>query len=313
MGQFLAKRLSSMLLAFFGMTVIAFGIIRIIPVDPVEAYFIMNQMPISEEALETMREEEGYNRPLLVQYSAWLLDAVTLDFGKSFVSKKPVTEELLPRFHVTLILAACAFITIVTVSFTVGIWSATKRGGFIDWLSRSFIYTLASMPSFWLAFIFVYIVALKWGLLPLMGWGSVAHVILPAGTLALGFIPYYIRLIRSSMLEELNKPHVVFARARGVKESVIIRRHVVKGIIPQLVTSLAITCGGLLGGAAIIEIVFTISGVGRYIVESMLARDYFVIQGFIVLIGGLYIIFNFVADMLCAMVDPRVRVKGDGA
>jgi len=313
MGQFLAKRLSSMLLAFFGLTVIAFGLMRIIPVDPVEAYFIMNQMPISEEALETMREEEGYNRPLLVQYSAWLLDAVTLDFGKSFVSKKPVTEELLQRFHVTLILAACAFITIVTVSFTVGIWSATKRGGFIDWLSRSFIYTLASMPSFWLAFIFVYIVALKWGLLPLMGWGSVAHVILPAGTLALGFIPYYIRLIRSSMLEELNKPHVVFARARGVKESVIIRRHVVKGIIPQLVTSLAITCGGLLGGAAIIEIVFTISGVGRYIVESMLARDYFVIQGFIVLIGGLYIIFNFVADMLCAMVDPRVRVKGDGA
>jgi len=257
MGQFLAKRLSSMLLAFVGMTVIAFGLIRIIPVDPVEAYFLLNQMPISEEALETMREEEGYNRPLLVQYSAWLLDAVTLDFGKSFVSKKPVTEELLQRFYVTLILAASAFITIVTVSFTVGIWSATKRGGFIDWLSRSFIYTLASMPSFWLAFIFVYIVALKWGLLPLMGWGSVAHVILPAGTLALGFIPYYIRLIRSSMLEELNKPHVVFARARGVKESVIIRRHVVKGIIPQLVTSLAITCGGLLGGAAIIEIVFT--------------------------------------------------------
>ena len=121
MGQFLAKRLSSMLLAFVGMTVIAFGLIRIIPVDPVEAYFLLNQMPISEEALETMREEEGYTRPLLVQYSAWLLDAVTLDFGKSFVSKKPVTEELLQRFYVTLILAASAFITIVTVSFTVGI------------------------------------------------------------------------------------------------------------------------------------------------------------------------------------------------
>ena len=313
MGSFLAKRLGSMLLAFFGMTIIAFGLIRVIPVDPVEAYFTMNQIPISEEALASMREEEGYNRPLLVQYSTWLVDAMTLDFGESFVSKKSVTAELLQRFHVTLTLAATAFIMIVTVSFTVGIWSATKRGGFIDWLSRSFIFTLASMPSFWLAFVFVYIVALKWGLLPLMGWGSFAHVILPAGTLALGFIPYYIRLIRSSMLEEVNKPHVVFARARGVKESVIIRRHIVKGILPQLVTSLAMTCGGLLGGAAIIEIVFTISGVGRFVVESMFARDYFVLQGFIVMIGGLYIVFNFVADLLCALVDPRVRLKGDGA
>ncbi len=163
MGRFLAKRLGSMLLAFFGMTIIAFGLIRVIPVDPVEAYFTMNQIPISEEALASMREEEGYNRPLLVQYSTWLVDAMTLDFGESFVSKKSVTAEPLQRFHVTLTLAATAFIMIVTVSLTVGIWSATKRGGFIDWLSRSFIFTLASMPSFWLAFVFVYIVALKCG------------------------------------------------------------------------------------------------------------------------------------------------------
>ncbi|MFJ7405602.1 MULTISPECIES: ABC transporter permease [unclassified Lysinibacillus] len=312
MWRYLTKRLGSMLVAFLGMTIIAFGLIRFIPVDPVEAYFTMNQIPVTEEALETMREEKGYNRPLLVQYSSWLLDVIRLDFGESFVSKKSVTAELLQRFSVTLTLAASAFIIIVSVSFTIGIWSATKRGGLIDWLSRSFVFTLASMPSFWLAFIFVYVVALKWGLLPLMGWGSLEHVPLPAFTLALGFIPYYIRLIRSSMLEEGNKPHVTFARARGVKESVIIRRHIVKGILPQLFTSLAMTCGGLLGGAAIIEIVFTISGVGRFIVESMLARDYFVLQGFIVIIGGLYIVFNFMADVLCAIVDPRVRLKGDG-
>ena len=123
------------------------------------------------------------------------------------------------------------------------------------------------------------------GRLTTHGVGSFAHVILPSITLALGFIPYYIRLIRSSMREEMKKPHVLFARARGVKETVILRKHIFKGILPQLITSLAMTCGGLLGGAAIIENVFAISGVGHFIVEAMLARDYAVLQAFIVIIG----------------------------
>ncbi len=310
MVPFFVQRLASMFLALLGITIIAFGLIRFIPVDPVEAYFTINQIPATEEAMTSMRQEMGLDQPVWTQYFNWLSHALQLDFGTSFVSKKAVTTELFQRFETTILLAATALIIIIVTSFVIGIWSAGKNGGWLDWFTRTTIFTIASMPSFWLAFLFIYTVALKWGVLPLMGWGSFAHVILPSITLALGFIPYYIRLIRSSMREEMKKPHVLFARARGVKETVILRKHIFKGILPQLITSLAMTCGGLLGGAAIIENVFAISGVGHFIVEAMLARDYAVLQAFIVIIGGLYITINFIADILCAVVDPRVRLKG---
>lgn len=299
-----------MLAALWGVTLVSFFLIRLIPVDPVEAYFAINNLPVTDEAIEKIREEQGLNKPLLFQYGTWLINAVQLDFGQSFLTKQPVAEELLYRFSVTLSLAAAAFFLIVLISGLVGVWSVIKQGSFFDRLTRTAVFAIASMPSFWLGFVFVYVVSLKWGILPLMGWGTLEQAVLPALTLALGFIPYYIRLIRTSMMEEMEKPHVVFARARGVKESVIIRRHVVKGILPALFTSLAMTCGGLLGGAAIIEVVFAIPGVGRYILEAMMARDYFVLQGFIFIIGILYILFNFIADLLCAIVDPRARLKG---
>ena len=136
-------------------------------------------------------------------------------------------------------------------------------------------------------------------------------MILPALTLAMGVVPYYIRLIRTNMIEQLEQPFVVFARARGIPEYVIIRRHIFKGTLIPLITSLAMTVGMLLGGSAIIEIVFTIPGVGRFIVEAITARDYYVLQAFIFVIGFFYILVNFLADMLCAWIDPRARLKGE--
>ncbi|XEC94213.1 ABC transporter permease [Paenibacillus tarimensis] len=312
MGGFLLKRVSSMIIAIWGMTLISFLLIRLMPVDPVEAYFAMNQLPVTDAAIEEIRAEQGLDRPLLVQYGTWVKKAVQLDFGQSFLTKKPVSKELFGRFSVTLSLTTAAFVLVVLISGIVGVWSVLKRNRLFDKFTRTAIFAIASMPSFWLAFIFIYIAALKWGMFPLMGWGTLDHMILPAITLALGYIPYYIRLIRTSMLEEMGKPHVVFARARGVKESIIIRKHIIKGTLPPLFTSLAMTYGGLLGGAAIIETVFTIPGIGRYIVNSIAARDYFVLQGFIIITGTLYIFLNFAADVLCAIVDPRARLKGDG-
>lgn len=309
MSVFLLKRAGSMLAAIWGVTLVSFFLIRLIPVDPVEAYFAINNLPVTEEAIEEIREEQGLNKPLLFQYGSWLMNAVQLDFGHSFLTKTPVAEELLSRFSVTLGLAAAAFFIVIMISGIIGIWSVVKQGGLVDRFTRALVFATASMPSFWLGFVLVYVVSLKWGILPLMGWGTIEQSVLPAFTLALGYIPYYIRLIRTSMLEEMEKPHIAFARARGVKESIIIRRHVLKGILPALFTSLAMTCGGLLGGAAIIEAVFAVPGVGRYLVESMAARDYAVLQGFILIIGTLYVLFNFLADLLCAIVDPRARLK----
>jgi ABC-type dipeptide/oligopeptide/nickel transport system permease component len=143
-----------------------------------------------------------------------------------------------------------------------------------------------------------------------MGWGTWQHIILPSLTLALGISPYYIRLIRTSIVEQMQQPHVLYARARGLKESVIIRNYLLKGTLPSLLTSLAMTCGGLIGGAAIVEIVFTIPGIGRYILVAMETREYAALQGFILLIGFFYIVINFAADIVCAMIDPRIRLEG---
>jgi ABC-type dipeptide/oligopeptide/nickel transport system permease component len=310
MVRFLAKRIGSMILALWGVSLLAFFLIRVIPVDPVEAYFAINQLPASKEAMDAIREEQGFNKPLLSQYANWIWHVLQLDLGKSFVSKSDVASALMDKFWITLWIAAAALFFVVCISVSIGVLSAVNRSSLFDRFTRTSIFMIASMPSFWLAFILIYIVALKWGILPLMGWGTWQHMILPSLTLALGISPYYIRLIRASIVEQMQQPHVLYARARGLKESVIIRNYLLKGTLPPLLTSLAMTCGGLLGGAAIVEIVFTIPGVGRYILVAMETRDYVVLQGFILLIGFFYIAINFAADIVCAMIDPRIRLKG---
>jgi len=311
MLRFLVKRIGSMVLAMWGVSLVAFFLIRVIPVDPVEAYFALNQLPVSKEAMDAIREEQGFNQPLLSQYTQWMWQVFQLDFGKSFVSNQDVASELISRFWITLWISLVALFLLVIISGTIGILSAVKHSSLFDRLTHTSIFLIASMPSFWLAFILIYVVALKWGLLPLMGWGTWQHMILPSLTLALGLSPYYIRLIRTNMIEQMQQPHILYARARGLKESVIVRHHMLRGTLPPLFTSLAMTCGGLLGGAAIVEIVFTIPGIGRYIVDALVARDFIVLQGFILLIGVYYILINFVADVVCAMIDPRIRIKGD--
>ncbi|MFF5995841.1 nickel ABC transporter permease [Lysinibacillus sp. KU-BSD001] len=313
MGQFLTKRLLSMVLALWGITIIAFFLVRVMPVDPIEAYFQANQLPVTEEAMEQVREEHGLNQPMFTQYVQWLSGAIQFNFGTSFMTNNAVSEELFSRFSVTMQLAVVAFLFILLLCVPIGIISAVKRDSWFDRMTRLTIFSIASMPSFWLAFVLVYTVALKLDLLPLMGWGTVDTMILPALTLALGVVPYYVRMIRTSMIEQMDQPFVTFARARGVPEHIIIRRHIFKGTLTPLITSLAMTIGVLLGGAAIVEIVFTIPGMGRFIVEAIIARDYYVLQAFIFIIGFFYIVINFMADLVCAWIDPRIRIKEDAS
>jgi len=313
MGQFLTKRLLSMVLALWGVTIIAFFLVRIMPGDPIEAYFQANHIPVTEEVIQQLREEQGLNESLLTQYVNWLGNAVQLDFGESFMTNNPVIEELVMRFGVTIQLALVSFVVILIICIPIGILSAVKRDSWFDRLTRLTVFSVASMPSFWLAFVLVYTMALKLDLLPLMGWGTVDMMILPALTLALGVVPYYVRMIRTSMIEQMEQPFVTFARARGIPEHIIVRRHIFKGTLTPLITSLAMTLGVLLGGAAIIEMVFTIPGLGRFIVEAITARDYYVLQAFIFVISFFYIVINFMADLVCAWIDPRIRLKEDAS
>lgn len=311
MITFLARRIGSMLVVIMGITVVAFLLIRLIPVDPAEAYLNLSKVPITQAALDAARMELGLDRPLFEQYAQWISHAVRFDFGTSFISKKPVLTELEERFGVTAQLGLVSLVLILLLSVPAGIWSAVRKNGWFDRITRISIFAIASMPSFWLAFILVYWLGFKWGLLPLMGRGTLAHMVLPSLTLALIYSTYYIQLIRTSMLEHMEQPHVWYARSRGVRESLIIIRHVGKSTLLPIVTSLGITMGHLLGGTVIVENVFAIPGIGRYLIESMMNRDYAVVQCFVLVIGVFFVVINFLSDIVCAIVDPRIREKGE--
>lgn len=309
MSNYILNRIVSMVIGLIGLTLIAFFLIRIMPGDPIEAYYQANNIPVTDEILEQSRVDAGLDKPLLTQYITWLEGVPKFNFGTSFMTGNAVSEELWSHFSVTMQLALVSFLMILIVSIPLGVLSAVKRHTLLDKLMNVFIFSLASMPSFWLGFVLVYTISLKLDLLPLMGWGTPGTIILPAFTLALASIPYYTRMIRLNMIEQMGQPFVTFARARGISESVIIRRHIFKGTLTPFITSLAMTLGVLIGGAAVVEIIFSIPGMGNFIVKAITARDYFVIQGFIMLIGTFYILINFLADLFCALIDPRVQLK----
>lgn len=309
MKQYIIKRLASMLLGWIGLTWMAFLLVRIMPGDPIEAYFQKNSIPITNETLTQLREDAGLNDSLFTQYITWIKGVPRFDLGTSFMTGNPVGEELSKHFFVTAQLALVAFLIILVVSIPLGILSSVKRGTQLDRFMNGVLFSLASVPSFWLGFILVYTFALKLDIFPLMGWGTVDMIVLPAITLASASIPYYIRMIRINMIEQMNQPYVMYARARGIHEFVILRKHLFKNTLTPLITSLAITLGVLIGGAAIVEIIFSIPGIGELIVDAVSARDYVILQGFILDIGTFYLIANVVADLLCAWIDPRIQLE----
>lgn len=178
-------------------------------------------------------------------------------------------------------------------------------------MCRIFAFIGASMPSFWLGFVLVYILSLKLDLLPVYGRGTLAHLVLPATTLALGSAAVYTRLLRTSMLENLNQNFVLYAKARGLKERLIVVRHVLKNALIPVVIAFGMTLGHMLAGSVIVENVFAWPGVGRYIVSSIFNRDYPVIQAYVLFMAVNFVLLNLIVDIICGLLDPRIRLGGD--
>ncbi|GKU76534.1 hypothetical protein L3i20_v209310 [Paenibacillus sp. L3-i20] len=208
-----------------------------VPVDPAEAYLNLSKTAVSEEALQAARVELGLDQPLVVQYLQWLGDALRLDFGISYVSKKPVVEEILSYLPATLQLAAGAIVLLIVISIPIGILSALYKDRWFDHISRLFVFAVSAMRSFWLGFLLVYFFSMKLNVLPLMGRGGITHLILPALTLALAYCSSFIRLLRTGILNYLKSPFVLYARLRGIKESRVIGTHVLRNALPPVTTA----------------------------------------------------------------------------
>ncbi|WP_028579634.1 nickel ABC transporter permease subunit NikB [Desulfogranum japonicum] len=312
MLHFIFRRLLLLIPILFTVSVLVFLILRLGPNDPALSYLRLSQIPPTDEALATAREFLGLNKPLLVQYLDWAGRALRLDFGLSYVTHRPVLAEILYYLPATLELAGVSLLLTLLVSIPLGMWSALNKDCWPDHMTRAFAFFGVSMPNFWMGFLLVTVFSVWLHWLPPMGRGGISHLIMPAVSLALMSISINIRLIRASMLENLHTRSVLYARARGLRERTVIGVHVFKNSLIPVITAIGMHVGELLGGAVVVESIFSWPGVGRFAVSSIYNRDYPVMQCFLLLMVVIFVLCNLLVDICYAAIDPRIRLAGEG-
>jgi peptide/nickel transport system permease protein len=306
----IASRILQIIIVLFGIGFFTFGLTYLAPGDPVKAMYAANGSIPSEEVVEAVRKKMGLNDPFPVQYFNWLFNCLHGDFGTSYSLNKPVVTVLLQRLWPTLKLTLFSLILMLFVSVPFGVLSAVKHNKAADYLIRLFSFVGISVPSFWLGVMLIYIVALKLKLLPVISTGTgFKNVILPAVTLAFPMAAKYTRQVRAAVLEELHQDYVVGARTRGLKESTVIWWHVLPNALLPLVTLFGLSFGSLLGGTAVVEVIFSYPGLGNLAVSAVTARDYPLIQGYVLWVALIYMVINLFVDAAYEILDPRTKVR----
>ena len=304
MFQYVIKRLLSIIPVLFGISLLLFFMLRALPGDP--AQVLAGQMATPED-IERIRHQLGLDRPVYIQYAVFLGQLAKFDLGRSARTQNPVIQEIWARLPNTILLAVVAITLACIFGIPAGIISAIRPYTFLDYLVTSAALFGISMPVFWLGLmlVIVFSVILPW--LPAGGTGSWKHVILPSITLTAFVVAFIARMTRSSMLEVLSQDYTTTARSKGLMEKVVVIKHALKNALIPIITVVGLQFGMLLGGAVLTETVFAWPGVGRLIVDSILARDYPVIQGTILIFGLIYTLVNLMVDVIYAFVDPRIR------
>ncbi|OIJ16933.1 nickel ABC transporter permease subunit NikB [Anaerobacillus alkalidiazotrophicus] len=310
MGTYIVKRILAIIPIFLLANLVTFGMIRLSPVDPAEAYLAAAHIQSTDEILAQKRQEFGLDQPLFVQYVNSVIQISQFNFGVSYVTNKPVWEEVYTRIPATIQLTVGSIILAILVSVPIGFLAGLKKNSGIDHFSRFLSFLGASIPSFWLGYLLIFFFSVKFDLFPVEGIGTWKHLVLPSVTLALPLIALYTRLLRASVLENLEEPYVLFARTRGIHERIIIGKHVFRIAISPMVTGLGMNLGNLMTGAIIVEVVFSWPGFGRYFIEAIFNRDVPVIQCYVMLAAGLFLISNLIVDLIQMYIDPRISRKG---
>lgn len=306
MGTYLIKRLFAIVPIILFAIFLMFVLVRLSPVDPAEAYLAASHIHPTEELLAEKRQEFGLDRPLIVQYVQTVADIIRFDFGNSYVTNTPVWQEITTRLPATLQLALSSILVAVVVSVPLGFLSAVYKNSWLDHFSRLLSYLGASIPQFWLGYVLIFFFAVKLDLFPVEGRGTWQHFVLPSITLSLALIAIYTRLLRASVLEELEEAYVLYGRTRGLKEKAIMGKHVLRISISPMLTGLGMNLGKLLTGTIIVEQVFSWPGFGRFFIEAIFNRDIPVIQSYVVLAACLFIVCNLIVDVIQLYLDPRI-------
>jgi ABC-type dipeptide/oligopeptide/nickel transport system permease component len=304
--RFLLRRLLQALPVLFGVSVCVFLMIHLIPGDPAE--LLAGQMA-SHEDVENLRRSLGLDQPLLQQYLHFIGHALTGDFGTSFRTQRPVMEEIGLRYGNTLLLGGVALLIAVLTGGLAGIASAVRRFSWIDNLALGVSIFAVSMPAFSLGLLLILVCAVWNSWLPMSGFDSWTAIVLPALTLSAASAAVICRIMRTSLLETLDNPYVRTARAKGLREHLVVWRHGVRSAIIPVVTVAGLQLGYLLGSAVVTETVFAWPGLGRLMVQSILARDIPVVQAAVLVVAVTFILVNILTDLLYGVLDPRITTR----
>lgn len=306
MVNFILKRVLQMIPVLIGVTLVVFLIMHLVPGDPA---VLMAGEGASPQRIADIRHQLGLDRPLSVQYVDYLSNVLHGNLGTSIRSSRPVLKEILVRLPTTAELAVASVLITVIIGLGAGILSAMRQGSWSDVLLMVLALLGVSVPSFWIGLMLIYYFAVKIQIFPVAGWGTWAHMVLPAFTLGAGGAAIVARMSRASMLEVIRQDYVRTARAKGVKESIIVIKHALKNAIIPVITVVGLEFGALLGGTVLTESVFAINGVGRLIVDSISARDFPVVQGAVLFVSVMFMVVNMVVDILYRYFNRRIELN----
>jgi peptide/nickel transport system permease protein/oligopeptide transport system permease protein len=307
MLRFFLSRVAATLPVLFGVSVLVFLMLHLVPGDPVR--MMLSEFQTTPQQVELLRSQLHLDEPLPQQYGRFVVNAVQGDLGISIRSKRAVTAEIGENLGSTMQLAAAALLIAAGIGVPLGIIAALKQHSWLDLGPMFFALSGVSMPSFWLGLLLIFLFSLHLGWFPATGGGDLKHLVLPALTLGLGASAIIARLTRSSMLEVLRQEYMTTARAKGLREATVVLRHGLKNALIPVITIFGLQFGSLLAGAVVVETVFARPGIGRLIVSSILAKDFPMVQGIILFTATAYVVANLLVDVAYGLLDPRIRIS----
>jgi peptide/nickel transport system permease protein len=312
MGVYLVRRTLLLAVTLLGVSILIFGLMRVVPGNIADILFEESGFVDQAEKVK-IEKELGLDKPLPAQYLGWIGGLVEGKFGYSYVSERPAIEEIVARYPVTLKLAGLTLFFTIIIGIPLGVWSAVRQNGMVDNTLRVITLSALSLPSFWCGLLVLMFAVQMFGAIPIYSdeprgfWHELGLLSIPALVVGFRSSALIVRLTRSSMLEVLRQDYIRTARAKGASERVINFHHALKNAILPVITLLGIEAAQLLGGLVVIETVFNIPGLGRYLVDAIQWRDYPIVQNLVLFSAFAVVICNFVVDMLYAVFDPRIK------
>ena len=307
--RFILKRIAQIIPMLLVVSVLAFALSNLSGGDPAEIAIRNTGGEVTPENLAAMRAELGLDKPIIVQYFIWLGNALRFNFGNSFISGKPVTQEIFSRFPNTLYLVTVASLLAIAIAIPIAMLSARHKNTPFDHAMRVITTASVSMPEFWLGLLLLYFFGVSLKIVPVIAGSKPANVFLPAFTMCLSYAAIYIRMLRSNLIEVNSSMFIKAARAKGMSKGKAMLRHGLKNAILPSLTLIATNFGGMISGSFAVETIFTWNGVAGYAIQSVKAKDFPVIQCYLMIIALTYILVNLAIDIVYMYIDPKIRIQ----